>query len=356
MNILFSFGNGHFPEFSGGVQSSTDYLVKAMQARGHKASVLCSLFGDGTFGLVARLKMKLSRRPWATDNGLGYDVRRAWKAWDAVPALVKDDRPDVAVVQCHNTVPIGAELQKQGVPLVVYFRNVEFEELGGDLRQFQGAQFISNSQFTRSRYREAFGIDSHVIPPSIDVAKYETETTGRYVTFINPVAKKGLDRALEIAALCPEIEFLFVEGWPLNPEQEAGLNAAIAPFKNITFMRRTQDMRTVYGQTKILLAPSQWEETWGRVASEAHCSGIPVLAANVGGLGEAVGPGGVLMPVGSGAADWAAELKRMWSDVDHYAALSQTARAYARRPEIDPAAQIDQFEAILLQASGNGKR
>ncbi|MDC7676437.1 glycosyltransferase [Asticcacaulis machinosus] len=356
MNILFSFGNGHFPEFSGGVQSNTDYLVKAMQARGHKGSVLCSLFGSGTFGLTARLKMKLTRRPWATDTGLGYDVRRAWKAWDAVPALVKDDRPDVAVVQCHNTVPIAAELQKQGVPLVVYFHNVEFDELGGDPRQFAGAQFISNSQFTRNRYREVFGIDSHVICPSIDVAQYETQTTGRYVTFINPVAKKGLGRAIEIATLCPEIEFLFVESWTLNPAQEAELNAAIAPLTNITFMRRTHDMRSVYGQTRILLAPSQWEETWGRVASEAHCSGIPALATHIGGLSEAVGPGGVLMPVGSAASDWAIELKRLWSDSDHYAALSQAARAYALRPEIDPVAQIDQFEAILVQASGKGNK
>ena len=54
------------------------------------------------------------------------------------------------------------------------------------------------------------------------------------------------------------------------------------------------DMRSVYRDTKVLLVPSQWLETWGRVATEAQFSGIPVLASRSGALPEAVGPGGIL--------------------------------------------------------------
>src|SRR5262249_21620774 len=60
---------------------------------------------------------------------------------------------------------------------------------------------------------------------------------------------------------------------------------------------RTDDMRTVYCDTRILLVPSQWEdETWGRVVSEAQLSGIPVITSDRGGLPESVGPGGIVLP------------------------------------------------------------
>src|SRR3546814_9881685 len=45
----------------------------------------------------------------------------------------------------------------------------------------------------------------------------------------------------------------------------------------------SHDMREVYRRTHTLLVPSQWEEAWGRVATEAQFSGIPVLASDRGG-------------------------------------------------------------------------
>ncbi|HXV30667.1 MAG TPA: glycosyl transferase family 1, partial [Sinorhizobium sp.] len=60
MKVLFAGGNGYYPEFSGGVQSSTHHLVQQLRERGHEAGVLAALFGDGLFGLKARLRLKLS--------------------------------------------------------------------------------------------------------------------------------------------------------------------------------------------------------------------------------------------------------------------------------------------------------
>ena len=37
------------------------------------------------------------------------------------------------------------------------------------------------------------------------------------------------------------------------------------------------DMRSVYAKCRILLAPSVWEEAYGRVVTEAQISGIPVV-------------------------------------------------------------------------------
>ena len=111
MKVLFAGGNGYYPEFHGGVQSSTHHLVEQLRARGHQAAVLAALFGDGIFGLIARIKLKVLRQGAAIDNFPGYPVIRAWFPWQAVPFAVSQFRPDVAVVQCHKSVPLGKALE-----------------------------------------------------------------------------------------------------------------------------------------------------------------------------------------------------------------------------------------------------
>lgn len=351
MKVLFAIGNGYLPEFSGGVQSSTHHLVQELQSRGHQAAVLASLFGDGLFGMRARLKMKLLRQPAAIDNFPGYPVARAWFPWEAVGFANDWFKPDVAVVQCHQSVPIGKALQSLGVPLVVYLRNVEFHELGGDPRDLHSAVYIANSEFTAKTYKREFGIDSTVIPPTVDPALYATKTTRDFVTFINPYNEKGFELAVSIARQCPEIPFLFVESWKLNDDHRALIEQTIAPLANIRLENRTSDMRTVYGRTGILLAPSKWEEAWGRVASEAHCSGIPVIGSNRGGLPEAIGPGGVVLDYDAPIEDWAGAVRILWNDNGQYDRLSAAAAEFSRRPAMDPARQFADLLRVLEHAS-----
>ena len=89
-------------------------------------------------------------------------------------------------------------------------------------------------------------------------------------------------------------------------------------------------MKTVYGRTKILLAPSKWEEAWGRVASEAHCSGIPVVGSRRGGLPEAIGEGGIVLDYDAPLDDWVASIRQLWNDADHYDRLSAAALSLFR--------------------------
>ncbi|UOM36049.1 glycosyltransferase [Acuticoccus sp. I52.16.1] len=351
MNILFAGGNGYLPEMSGGVQSSTDHLVRQCAAAGHDVSVLAALFGSSTFGLRQRLKLKLSPSPIVTDRTLGYPVMRAWFPWqDAAGAAVRQARPDVAVVQCHKAALVGEALARLGVPVVVYLRNVEYHELGGDLRTLKNARYIANSAFTARAYEAEFGIASTVIPPTIDPAKYTTETTRALVTFVNVYPEKGFEKAVEIARACPDIPFQFCESWRLDDAHLARVKAVLDPLSNVTFRRRTDDMTSVYGRTAILLAPSKWEEAWGRVASEAHCSGIPVLGSTRGGLPEAIGDGGLTLDYDAPLADWVAALRRMWDDAAAYAALSDAARRHAARPAMDPAQQFATFLGVLDDA------
>ena len=350
MKVLFAGGTGYTPQFSGGVQSSTHHLVEQLRENGHEASVLAALFGDGMFGFRARAKMKLLRQRAVIDNFPGYPVVRAWFPWEAAGFAVEKLRPDVAVVQCHNSVPIGKALHAKGVPVVVYLRNVEFHELAGDLRELHSALYIANSEFTARTYKAKFDIDSTVIPPTINPAFYSTPTTGEFVTLINPYEEKGFDLAVRIAAACPEIPFLFVESWKLDDDHRARIEATISPLRNVKLEGRTSDMKTVYGRTKILLAPSKWEEAWGRVASEAHCSGIPVVGSRRGGLPEAIGSGGVVLDYDAPLADWVAAVRRLWSDEAEYKRLSAAARQFSERPQMNPDRQFATFMGVLDSA------
>ncbi|MEL7047480.1 MAG: glycosyl transferase family 1, partial [Pseudomonadota bacterium] len=114
MRILFASANAYIPEFSGGVQSSTDHLVRALMANGHSAAVLSSLFGDGLFGLKTRIKLKLGNRPVAVDHQQGYPVMRAWFPWEAANHAMDSFQPDVAVVQCHQSVRIAQPFMDRG--------------------------------------------------------------------------------------------------------------------------------------------------------------------------------------------------------------------------------------------------
>ncbi|MBB3610729.1 glycosyltransferase [Rhizobium sp. BK602] len=351
MNVLFASGNGYYPEFSGGVQSSTHHLVEQLRSEGHRPAVLAALFGGGVFGFKARAKMKLLRQPAVMDTFPGYPVLRAWFPWEAAAYAVEKLKPDVAVVQCHKSVPIAKALQAHDIPVVIYLRNIEFHELAGDLRELQSARYIANSEFTARTYKDKFGISAVVIPPTIDPTLYRTNSSAEYVTFINPYNEKGFELAVRIAGECPEIPFLFVESWTLTPAHRSQVEKAIAPFRNIHLKSRTSDMKTIYGRTKILLAPSKWEEAWGRVASEAHCSGIPVVGSQRGGLPEAIGQGGMVLDYDAPLADWVQAIKRLWSDQAFYGQLSAAALEFSQRPQMQPSVQFELFTKVLSSAA-----
>ena len=155
--------------------------------------MLAALFGDGIFGMTARIKMKVLRQGAAIDHFPGYPVVRAWFPWEAVPFAVSRLKPDVAVVQCHKSVPLGQSAGTgQGVPIVVYLRNVEFHELAGDLSELKSALYIANSEFTARTYEDRFGIQSTVIPPTIDPERYRTPTSKAICDVHQSLQRKGL--------------------------------------------------------------------------------------------------------------------------------------------------------------------
>ncbi|WP_417809340.1 glycosyltransferase [Thioclava sp.] len=350
MRILFTSGKAFLPQNSGGVQSSTMQLANALIARGHEVGVMSKLIGGGWTELDSRIKRRIGRNRFSRDTRMGLAVYRAWDPTDAGEVVTRF-RPDVAVVQSGETVKIAKSLEAAGVPVVLYFRHVEFDDLAGDPADLNSAHHIANSAFTAAKYQRQFGVQSTVIPPLVQRSLYETPSTRETVTFINPYPVKGRDLAFDIAERCPDIPFTFCESWLINDELRDWITTRIAKTPNVTLRARTNDMKTVYSKAKVLLAPSVWEEAWGRVATEAQFSAIPVLGSSRGGLPEAIGPGGTILDIDAPLDDWVAALRRFWDDPAHYAALSEAARAHSQRPEIDADHQIDTLLDVLHAAT-----
>ncbi|WP_299365164.1 glycosyltransferase, partial [uncultured Paracoccus sp.] len=236
--------------------------------------------------------------------------------------------------------------------IVIYLRNVEVEDLGGDPGDLRDVTYVANSQFTADRFNSLFGIRSTVVYPLIRREMYETETSRENVTFINPHPRKGLEVALAVAERCPDIPFAFVEAWMLSPEERAPLMQRLARLPNVTLRPPTRDMKSVYGRARIVLAPSKWQEAFGRIAVEAQFSGIPVVASACGGLPEAVGPGGILIEPDASHDVWADAVRRLWTDQAFYEEKSRAARSYSHRPEMNRDRQIDRLLAIFAGQQG----
>ena len=122
---------------------------------------------------------------------------------------------------------------------------------------------------------------------------------------------------------------------------------------NVTIRPAAKGVEAIYGSTKVLLAPSRYQEAWGRVASEVQINGIPVLASNRGGLPEAVGPGGIRLDYDAPIERWASHLHAMWNDEAYYASLSEKALAHAARPDFQPETIVNRF-ADLIEARAAG--
>ena len=346
MRILFASAHPYLPQLAGGSQTNTDEMAQTLIARGHQVGVLAGLMPGNGIGRWVRPWLKLSGRKVVADRRLGYPVYRGWHAWEGAGEAVRRFHPDVAVAQSGAILRVASALRTAGVPTLIYNHNIEFDDHGADLDDFRDAVFVANSDFTARAYRERYGIESAVVVPLFDRSRYVVKSDRREVLFVNPHPHKGIDVALGLARACPDIPFRFVRGWLLSPEEDAALAAGLADLSNVRVYPQTSDMAQHYAHARILLAPSRWAETWGRVATEAQFSGIPVLAGDVGGLPEAVGSGGMLVAPDAPLADWVAALRRMWDDRAGYDRLSDAALAYSERQQIDPDHQAEQMESL----------
>lgn len=355
MRILFATQHIHFPQGGGGAERNTHELSLALKEQGETPAVLCRLRPDGSWmSWSNRLRRMLPpRQEFPRDTMCGYPVFRGWNM-ERAGEVVRRFRPDVIVVQATEPDLLLRVFAPYGIPTAVYFHEVEkidhLKRLAGT-----GLTVLANSDLTAQRLLEHCGLACHVILPLIEPRHYVTRTSAERALFVNTVPRKGVEIAFALAERRPDIPFDFVLNWTLALERVAELEARALKAGNITLHRPTGDMRSLYGTTRVLLAPSQWEEAWGRVATEAHINGIPVLGSNRGGLPQAIGPGGLVLPAQAPIEDWLAALSKLWDDPDRYEEFAQAARDYSKRAEIQPAVIVNKLRDVLKDLIASGR-
>jgi glycosyltransferase involved in cell wall biosynthesis len=345
MRLLFVTTNKHLPELRGGMEVNTHDLCLALINRGTKVGVLCGLAGVGLTGLRARLRRKLWHDPSPMDRGLGYPTWRSYDSISQVGCVAAAFKPDALIVQGGaDFAPLVTTCLGLRRPVVCYLHTQDRLFLPQEILQHPNLSFIANSNFTRFMHPEKTFLG--VVRPLVPSPNYVTTSSRSFAVFINPRPHKGLDIVLRLAQARPDAKFLFVvnrkgddRGGP-QPPPWCGL-------RNVRTVGPIGDMRKVYRRAKLVLAPSQWIETWGRIATEAHFGGIPVLASDSGGLPEAVGPAGICVPRDAAFPVWLEAFSAIWDNPTHYDQLCEAAVRYAKRPEISCDVVVDSFLTLV---------
>lgn len=314
MRVLFVSDYPHLPVIKGGLQTTTHDLCLALDVVGGTAAVLCGMV-EGGHGAAA---------PAYSDTSLGYLCLRASTPHEALPLVAAAWQPDVIVVQSGVALArmVVASLDT-GRPTAVYLHNVETHQLGGRLVPDPQLLYLANSHFTAHRWRALAGLQCAVIPPVIRAENYLAGASGDKVLFVNPVPIKGVELMFALAARCPDLPFLVVESWNLEPAWRDWCRRRAQLLGNIEWLAPVDDMRPVYARSRLLLMPSVWEESFGRTAVEAQLNGMPVLASDRGALPEIVGNAGMVLDPHAPVEQWAGALRSLLAASDDYSAVAR---------------------------------
>lgn len=352
--LLFISNRSFYPDLSGGAEQSSLYLFKSLQQLGWQVEVTCGLsLRSPCFRracLQSLMRLQLPTFPVVKDEDLGYpcwrrlhkfSTERQWIEW--LDQHLHKYQPDVVLGHHQPDCQLLKHAASQGYPSFYFVRQLSSIE-GGRVVPDQ-LNLIANSPFTASMVSRLTHKDIGLVLPFVDLNRYRTtKRDRRYITFINPIPEKGVDVAIQIARCLPQERFLFVKGkWDYgNSSVEASLKQ-ISTLDNVEVWDHQQDMRSVYAETDILLVPSQFTETFGRVILEAQINGIPIVAAKVGGIPYTLGQGGILVEPKNEPQGYVDALRRLRTDENLYTQLSALALENAQRPEFEPDYQVKNF-------------
>lgn len=264
---------------------------------------------------------------------------------NALADQIREFAPDVVVANSLDRLAwrrVHHVCNRHGVPVVLYVRETD------SLKHLEHGELpevlVANAKSLQAAL-EGLGFPCSFVPSVIDMSTTLTASTRRVAFAINPIASRGVDVIWRLAEAAPEIPFVIQESWPLAPEELAEVHRRLAQLTNVEFRRNAPPGPLLYGDARVLLVPYRVDNR-PRVITEAQSNGIPVLAADVPALSEAIDAGGSVVEIDDIGA-WVAELRLLWSNQQRYDQLAAAALAHSRRPEIDPATIAGEFEALI---------
>ncbi|WP_186407517.1 glycosyltransferase [Candidatus Accumulibacter aalborgensis] len=201
---------------------------------------------------------------------------------------------------------IACEARAREIPAVFYLANGNYTQA----RWCRDVDLVlTDSQATADMYTRRLGVAPRPVGAFIDPARVlASEHTRERILFINPILAKGVAVVIRLAMLLekrrPDIVFEVVESRGKWSDILRSVSAAMGQpremLTNVVATPNTNDMRPVYGRARLLVAPSLWWESSGRVLAEAMLNGIPAICTDRGGMPEMVQDGGIILKLGAG--------------------------------------------------------
>jgi len=269
------------PVTGAGAETCTHALAKALVDAGHRVEVCCTEPYPVTSSYVV--------------DGVEVhhtDGPQTVFSWFGKPS----NTPNVVITYLHSAIRAASLCRTYRIPLVHICHN-EQEWTVNSLRRGPADLVIYNTEFVRASIEAALLASNHPVPtraeaihPPVDVERFAGEPGG-CITHVNLADIKGPHVFWEMARRFPDQQFLGVCGGYSDQQIMDLPNVDV-----IAHVPPDEMAERVYARTKILLHPSRYE-SYGMVAVEASCRGIPVLASTAPGLQEALAEGGTFLDI-----------------------------------------------------------
>lgn len=349
------FAHPYDASLSSGVPCSTHWLALELMRRGHRSAVLAR--GPHPRRGEADSRDGDAERAPRSHGRHGYPVFTATRPELMVASVAARFRADALVVAVHHEQRSGwtesVVVRAAPLPTLLYVHDVGGSRFAAEERGATVKGVAAVSEFVAAEVR-AHGGDAVCVPPIVERARYRVATSRRVALFVKPIAIKGVATAFGLAAARPDVPFAFVQSRPTGSPEMRQLRDRARGLGNVEIRPSAAEPARLYGDARLVVVPSIYPEAWGRVVTEAHASGIPVIASAVGGLPEAVGEGGLLVDPASGFEGWRRALALMWDDAATYAGHAARAELHGRRAEVGPAAVGERFDALLRRVVAEG--
>lgn len=311
MNILYSI-HLYFPFHKCGAERYVHNLNKFLVSRGHTVRVIIQQ--------AAQYKIEV---PYTIDGVevLGPGDNEVYNWADVFITHLEEtertiaranllDKPVIQIV--HNSTPYQCVYNGHGNINIIY-----------------------NSHWIEEKL--AYEFPSMVLQPPCDWREFdvcEDSSKNEFITLINLNENKGAETFWNIARSMPEKKFLAVKG---------GYDHQILKgLMNVEVIDNTPDILDVYKRTRILLMPSKLE-SWGLVATEAICNGIPVIASPTPGISENIGTAGLYHDRRDTNA-WVRQIRAL-DNPGYYKQCSEASRKRSR--ELEPTYFLKQTERFI---------
>ena len=237
--------------------------------------------------------------------------------------------------------------KKRGIPVVFGIHNFAYT----GLLPFSHVDYcIVPSEFARRHYRDKIGLDCHVLPYPLDWDRCRVRSKTTSLRGLLRSSIRCWRKALARSSGSPR---RWGEGGPISRSSWSRAGGTARPDRPRPGSGRRgqrpahaqyQRSPTILDPTRIIVMPSLWWENQPLVAIESMINGIPVIGSDRGGIPEALGDCGFVLPLparltpttrdvpeAAEVEPWVETIIRLWDDRALYEEQSLRAREEARR-------------------------